>query len=535
MDNEQFYLGFDFSTQSLKVVAVNDHFDVIIEESIKFDDIGKYKTSDGCHINPDGLTVTSPTIMWVDALDIVLGRLLQKGFNFQAVKAISGAGQQHGSVYWKKGAEKVLASLNPSSTLETQLKHCFTLEESPIWMDSSTKKQCKYLEAAVGGSQAMTDLTGSRAYERFTGNQILKVIQNYPEIYQQTERISLVSSFAASLLRGAYCQIDESDGSGMNLMNIKLRDWDETLAKACSPDLQDKLGIPVPTVTVQGSISKYFVERYSFSDTCQIVSFTGDNPSSLAGMKLAKGEVAVSLGSSDVLFLWLENPLAKTEGHIFVNPVDTKAYMALLCFKNGSLTRAAIRDKYAHSDWSHFETLLLNQPRGNNGKIGFYYTIAEIIPDGVEGCYYFDETDQQVEDFADAEHIRAVIESQFLSRRVHAEDMGFELGKDCRVLATGGASNNHAILQVMSDIFNAPVYTQSVANSAALGAAMLAMHAVNVTTDNLSYKERVHDTRNFELVAQPQPDSKQVYDVMAARYRKLEKQAIELHRKQSGQ
>ena len=33
------------------------------------------------------------------------------------------------------------------------------------------------------------------------------------------------------------------------------------------------------------------------------------------------------------------------------------------------------------------------------------------------------------------------------------------LGKDTRIIATGGASNNPAILQVLADVFNAPVYT----------------------------------------------------------------------------
>ncbi len=33
-------------------------------------------------------------------------------------------------------------------------------------------------------------------------------------------------------------------------------------------------------------------------------------------------------------------------------------------------------------------------------------------------------------------------------------------GEGCRILATGGASNNKAILQVMSDVFNADVYIQ---------------------------------------------------------------------------
>lgn len=38
----------------------------------------------------------------------------------------------------------------------------------------------------------------------------------------------------------------------------------------------------------------------------------------------------VSLGTSDTLFLWLQEPMAALEGHIFCNPVDAQHYMALL-------------------------------------------------------------------------------------------------------------------------------------------------------------------------------------------------------------
>uniref|UniRef100_A0ACB8FW41 Uncharacterized protein n=1 Tax=Sphaerodactylus townsendi TaxID=933632 RepID=A0ACB8FW41_9SAUR len=78
-------------------------------------------------------------------------------------------------------------------------------------MDSSTKDQCCSLESAVGSAQKLADITGSRAYERFTGNQIAKIYSQNPEVYAQTERISLVSSFAASLFLGAYARIDYSD------------------------------------------------------------------------------------------------------------------------------------------------------------------------------------------------------------------------------------------------------------------------------------------------------------------------------------
>lgn len=38
----------------------------------------------------------------------------------------------------------------------------------------------------------------------------------------------------------------------------------------------------------------------------------------------------VSLGTSDTLFLWLQEPTPALEGHIFCNPVDPQHYMALL-------------------------------------------------------------------------------------------------------------------------------------------------------------------------------------------------------------
>lgn len=38
----------------------------------------------------------------------------------------------------------------------------------------------------------------------------------------------------------------------------------------------------------------------------------------------------VSLGTSDTLFLWLQEPMPALEGHIFCNPVGSQHYMALL-------------------------------------------------------------------------------------------------------------------------------------------------------------------------------------------------------------
>ena len=52
--------------------------------------------------------------------------------------------------------------------------------------------------------------------------------------YNNTGRISLVSSFAASLLTGKVGGIDWADAGGMNLLDIKTKKWNQDLLKVIS-------------------------------------------------------------------------------------------------------------------------------------------------------------------------------------------------------------------------------------------------------------------------------------------------------------
>ncbi|KAK2155300.1 hypothetical protein LSH36_243g02010 [Paralvinella palmiformis] len=515
---DELYLGFDFSTQQVKVIAIDKRLNIVYEDGVKFDtDLPEFKTRGGVHVHEDNLTVTAPTVMWVKAMDLLLDKMKLANFSFKDVIALSGSGQQHGSVYWKQGACGVLKNLKPSLPLHEQLKDYFSIADSPIWMDSSTSAQCRHLEDTVGGAQILADITGSKAYERFTGNQIAKVYQCNRTAYEATERISLVSSFGASLFLGDYASIDESDGSGMNLMDLYRRVWSEQCLQACAPDLGKKLGQIVPSRQCVGFVSHYYVEAFGFSSECRVISFTGDNPASLAGMRLCDGDISVSLGTSDTLFLWLRDPKPALEGHIFVNPVQSTDYMALLCFKNGSLTRERIRDHCAEGSWDRFAEMLAQASPGNDGNIGIYFDVQEITPNTV-GVHRFNSEDEKVSQFESAVEVRAVIEGQFLAKRVHAENLGYDIGSKSRVLATGGASMNKAILQVLADIFAAVVYVQDVANSACLGCAYRAKHALT----EVPFSEVVRDAPEFVCAAKPNPDTFETYNKLAARYKHLE-------------
>ncbi|XP_019745577.1 xylulose kinase isoform X2 [Hippocampus comes] len=533
------YLGFDFSTQQLKVVAIDRDLNVIHQSQVHFDSqLPEFGTEGGVHVGADGLTVTSPALMWV--------KMQEAGFDFSRVRALSGSGQQHGSVYWKNGAAAVLRGLRHQHGLGRQLKDCFSVRDCPVWMDSSSGLQCERLQQAAGGAGKLADITGSRAYERFTGSQIAKMREGRPREFQDTERISLVSSFAASLFLGGYAAIDYSDGSGMNLLDIRSKTWNEALLEAVCPGLDVLLGTPLPSASVLGAVSSYWVRRFSFSDACKVVAFTGDNPASLAGMRLRQGDLAVSLGTSDTVFVWLPHARPALEGHVFVNPVDWRQFMALLCFKNGSLTRERLRNRCADASWERFSAALRQTPLGNDGYIGiarplsfpclafppsdflfagFYFDVMEITPPAV-GVHLFDADDNEVSSVSAQVEVRALVEGQFLSRRLHAERLGYSIIPGTRILATGGASRNKDILQVLSDVFNAPVYAADVSDSACLGSAYRALHGA-LQQSGVSFFDILKKAPEAQLAATPQPHAHQVYREMLRRYGRLEEKILQ--------
>ncbi|KAL0831794.1 hypothetical protein ABMA28_001331 [Loxostege sticticalis] len=512
------FLGFDFSTQRLKAVVIGEDYEVLHEAEVEFDvDLPEFRTAGGVLRGERG-EVTAPPLLWVKALDMVMDRLIVAGVDFSLIDALSGAAQQHGSVWWAKDAESRLATLSPDQFVHTQLATAF-VSNSPVWMDSSTTEDCKALEEAVGGPEELAKITGSRAYERFTGAQIRKMFRTRPRVYQAASRISLVSSFACSLFLGRIAPIDLSDGSGMNLLDIHTMKWDEKALKACGDDtLASKLGEPVATASDLGVVSPYFVARYGLRADCRVVAFTGDNCSALAGLRLRSGWVGLSLGTSDTLLLGLQAPAAPPAGHVLVGPTTHAPYMALLCFSNGSLTRQNHRDRLAGPSWDAFNDLLRATVRGNMGYIGIYYDTAEIVPRAVAGRWLYDASGRAVEKLAPQFEARALLEGQALARRAHAEDMGFKLDAGSRLVATGGASVNKELLQIFADVFNTPVYVQDQhANAALLGAAIRAAEVWSAKTGTkLSGADPT-----VSPVATPYADHDKIYTPMLPRYRDI--------------
>jgi xylulokinase len=470
------FLGLDSSTQSLTAVIIEPASGKLVcQHSVNFGaDLPQYQAPSG--FIPGGAQgkVHSDPRMWLDALDLLFSHL-SKLTDLSQVRMIAGSGQQHGSVYLDASFESRLAALDPAQGLSAQISPAFTRNTSPIWMDTSTGAECAEITAALGGSAEVCRRSGSITIERFTGPQIRRFYKTEPDAYEKTSHIHLVSSFIASVVAGKSVSIDYGDAAGMNLLNLATLAWDSGLLEATAPGLFDKLPAPAPATAVQGIVSRYFIEKYGLPADCRCALFTGDNPASLVGMgATTPGNIVISLGTSDTFFAAMPGP--KTDpngfGHVFGNPAG--GFMSLICFRNGSLAREALRDRLG-LDWSAFDRLALAGSRDSAGKnlmLPFYG--PEITP-------RHDFTGPVLQGSADFEsgtapglQVRALLEGQFLNMRLHSQWMEV---KAERIRLTGGASKNDGIAQLVADVFQAPVERLDVSNSAALGAALIAAAA----------------------------------------------------------
>ena len=466
------FLGLDSSTQSLSAVLIDlDRRAVIYEQSLNFDQaLPRFKTRHGVLANRDPLVKHSSPRLWAAALDLLFARMKREGAPLDQILAISGSGQQHGSVYLNDQAPAVLAGLNPRKALEENLDGVFARKTSPIWMDSSTARECAEIRKKLGGVKFTASRTGSDTFERFTGPQIRKFSKTEPKAYQATAQIALVSSFMASLLAGKIAPIDFGDGAGMNLMDIRRKIWNHDAVKATAPGLTEKLPPLAEAGSVIGPVNSYFVSKYGLNAETLATVWTGDNPASVVGLGLIKpGQVAISLGTSDTFFGTMEECVtdATGEGHVFGSPAG--GYMTLICFKNGSLAREKIRELYKIADWAKFGALVAQTPPGNNGGILLPWFEAEIVPRvNCPGIHRF-----HLDPLDAAANCRAVFEAQALAMRLHSQWMPVA---PTRILATGGAANDQALLQVLADVMNCRVERIEIGKSAALGAALQAAH-----------------------------------------------------------
>jgi xylulokinase len=465
------FLGLDLSTQSLTAVFTEPATGDYQRHAIHFDSCyPSYHTTDGMIVEEDPKVAHVDPRMWVEALGDMLEWLNQKGLSGN-ISGIGVSAQQHGTVYLNQNFITSLSGMEPSKTFAVQLKDVFSRNTSPIWMDSSTNKECREITASMGGDLNVARLTGSAATERFAAPQIRKFWKENSAGYKETTHIALISSFVTSLLVGNPAPVDAGDGFGTNLADIQTGSWSPAAMRATAPELERRLPPLLVKDDVVGNVSSYLVARYGFDPQTEVIVGSGDNPCSLVGLGLigAPQIHAISLGTSDTYFGYtqqFENE-QRSSGHIFGTADDQ--YMFLICFKNGSLAREQVKDRYGLT-WDDFSEILMQTPPGNNDRIMLPYFMPEITPLVLEPevLRFGGLSDDDVK-----ANVRAVAEAQAMAMYRHS---GWTGRRPQSIIVTAGGSENRGLLKVISRVFGTEVRSFEIKESAALGAAIRAAH-----------------------------------------------------------
>ena len=446
------YLGFDLSTQQLKIVSSYEDLSFHSKYSIDFDEFsGKYGTTKGVITNSETGEVVTPVCLFIEAFQTLLDRMKNDGFPFNKVKSISGSCQQHGTVYFNKNYESLLENLSSNSNNWCDdLCNGFSFDTASNWQDRSTGEEIKAFESALGNATELCKVTGSKAHYRFSGLQIRRRAKENSTNWKNTNKIGLISSFLDSLLIGKLRGIEIGEACGTNLFDIQKNDWNNELLslllmknvkvdenvtmdeQSKASELARQMIGEVVKPDNKGFISDYLIKRYGFNSDCVIWPITGDNLATIMSLPLNKDDLLVSMGTSTTVLLLTEKYVPSINYHLFKHPVCSNIYMGMLCYCNGALAREQIRNeinnKCETDGWDKFNAVLINQYENkhnheSDNKIGIYFPLGEIIPNAKSCKRRFKYLNGELielnkGEYSIEEETLLIIESQALSCRL---------------------------------------------------------------------------------------------------------------------
>ena len=405
---------------------------------------------------------------------------------------INVSGQQHGHVYLNYRASSIFAGLNTKeasvSDLVTLLSGCLAYGAAPIWMTSNTAEQARFIRQHIGGKKNLIRLSGSNAPLRFTGLVMRRVAEQFPEAYEQTENIQLISSLLPAVLTGnSKVPVDFGNACGTSLMDYRRKQWSPQLIRAASEGLPGgesnfagKLPPIVTPDTIVGNIASYFVSKYGFSPDCRVIIGSGDNPQSKV---LVSGDL-LSLGTSFVNMVSTDGRTLDMNG--FANAMYDGVGRPFMfgCRTNGAMVWDQLRaihgmDKKDYEPAEEAlqkvavgEHLIFWQPRNESFPPSGSFELVRVGSGGTNlGADY-----------------AGLIESTLAA--VYHHSLGFTVETDEPLYVTGGATDSQGIMRRLAAIWNRQVVPIE-KGGAALGAAVAGAYAF------LKSEGELMDVQNF--------------------------------------
>jgi xylulokinase len=479
-------LGLDVSTTATKAILVDGDGAVRGSGSAEY----RYLTPRPRWSEQD------PELWWGATRTAVRAALAEAGADGGAVSAVGLSGQMHGAVLLDAADRPVRPAI--------------------LWNDQRTDAQCDAIREAVGADRLVA-ITGNDALTGFTAPKLLWVRDNEPEAWSRVVRVLLPKDYVRLQLTGVHA-VDKADGAGTLLFDIGARDWSGEVLAALQ--LDTALFPPAfegPEVT--GELTPSAAKATGLRPGTPVVAGAGDQAANAVGVgAIATGVVALSLGTSGVVFAATDRPIVEPRGrvHAFCHALPNRWHlMSVMLSAAGSLRW--FRDTLAPG--ISFEELTAEAaevPPGSDGLFFLPYLTGERSPHpdpGARGAFI------GLTVAHDRRHLaRAVLEGVAYGLR-DGLDLMRAAGMPAPdvVRASGGGLASALWRQILSDVLNLDLAGAGTTEGAAYGAALLAAPAGGLVA---SVDEAVERSVRIEPLAEPGPDAP-AYAERHAVYREL--------------
>ena len=439
-------LGIDTSTTATKAVLVDEAGAVTSIGSAEY----------GFDAPQPLWSEQEPALWWDGTVGAVRSALRTSGVEPASIEAIGLTGQMHGLV--------LLDSADRA------------LRPAILWNDQRTAHACEEIREAVG-FERLVEITGNDAVTGLTAPKLVWVRDHEPEVWQRAAHLLLPKDYVRLELTGEHA-LDKADGAGTLLFDLAARDW--------SPEVVDALRIPrewlPPThegPAVTGRVTERAAAATGLRAGTPVVAGGGDQSANGVGVgATAPGTVALSLGTSGVIFAATDAPLFEPRGrvHAFCHALPGRWHlMSVMLSAAGSLRW--FRDALAPGE--SFDSLVATAaevPAGTEGLFFLPYLSGERSPhpDPLARGAFVGLTLGH-----DRRHmLRAVLEGVAFGLR-DGLDLMIAAGMPApsQVRASGGGVASPLWRQILADVLDTELATVSTTEGAAYGAALLATEA----------------------------------------------------------
>jgi xylulokinase len=351
--------------------------------------------------------------------------------------------------------------------------HGAVLRPAILWNDQRTAAECDEIREKVGLDRLVA-ITGNDALTGFTAPKLLWVRRHEAGTWARLAHVLLPKDYLRLRLTGDHA-MDKADGSGTLLFDLAARTWSGELLAGLN--LDERWFPPTfegPEVT--GSLTPEAAEATGLRAGIPVVGGGGDQSANAVGVGVvAEGSVALSLGTSGVVFAATNTPVHESQGrvHAFCHAVPNRWHlMSVMLSAAGSLRW--FRDALAPGeDFGALAASAADVEAATDGLFFLPYLSGERSPHSdplARGAFVGLALRH------DRRHmIRAVLEGVAFGLRDGLDlmvDSGVAHPEQIR--ASGGGMASPVWRQILADVLGAELVTTSTTEGAAYGAAILA-------------------------------------------------------------